>query len=101
MIDQAEVARVLERNGWDVREAFFEDTTWSLHAERNLAIPVSIDIKGQEDGSADMWAWFESEKLDLDLEQEVDDIGDLIYLLHYYGIAAKEKATFSPRVAEE
>jgi len=101
MIDQAEVTRVLERNGWDVREAFFEDTAWSVHAEKKLAVPVSIDVKGKDDGSADVWAWFESQKLDLDLEEEVDDIGDLIYLLHFYSISAKEKATFTPPVAEE
>ncbi len=101
MLTQEEVARVLKRNGWDVRVAFFEDTTWSLHAERDLAVSVDLDIKGQEDGSAEVWAWFDSKDIDLDLEQEVDDIGELVYLLHYYGIVAKEKATFSPKVAKE
>jgi len=101
MLSKDEVRAVLTRNGWDVRDAKFADEEWALHGERLLnTISVSVDVKGQPDGSAEVWGWFETDQLDLDLDEEVDDIGDLIYLLHYYNIVAKDKAKFSAKAPD-
>lgn len=96
MFDPNEAKNVFERNGWIVtptRPNMHQE--WSMIARKNLdgvdaLVVVCKEIK-EEDVNVTLW-W--GEYKDYVTDELADDIGDLIYVLHFFRILAHNQKRF-------